>query len=70
MDEWVIVTFPETREVFIDSRLAGSTNIKLKVERGHHVFRLGGTGYRPPSVEMNVTDTSEEFPMVIVFERV
>lgn len=66
MEQWVKVTYPETRDVLIDDQLAGSTNTKLIVGEGHHVFRLGGTvKYRPASVEKNVVATSEEFPMVI-----
>jgi len=66
MEQWVKVTYPEAREVFIDNQSAGPTNTKLIVGEGHHVFGLGGAvNYRPPSVEKNVVGTSEEFPMVI-----
>lgn len=66
MEQWVKVTYPETREVFIDDQSAGSTNTKLMVGEGHHIFGLGGSAnYRPLSVERNVLGTSEEFPMVI-----
>ncbi|MFI5399047.1 MAG: hypothetical protein ACHQ9S_26245 [Candidatus Binatia bacterium] len=66
MEQWVKVTYPEAREVFIDNQSAGFTNTKLIVGEGHHVFRLGGpANYRPPSVEKNVVDTAEEFPMEI-----
>ncbi len=66
MEQWVKVTYPEAREVFIDGQSAGFTNIKLIVGEGHHIFRLGGAAnYSPSSVEKNVVGTSEEFPMVI-----
>ena len=66
MEQWVKVTYPETREVFIDDQSSGFTNRKLIVGEGHHIFRLGGKAdYRPSSVEKDVVGTSEEFPMVI-----
>jgi hypothetical protein len=66
MEQWVKVTYPETREVFIDNQSAGFTDTKLIVGEGHHIFRLGGpVDYHPPSVEKNVVGTTEEFPMVI-----
>ncbi len=66
MEQWVKVTYPETRQVFIDNQPAGFTNTKLIVGEGHHVFRLGGkVNYSPLSVATDVVDTSEEFPMVI-----
>jgi hypothetical protein len=66
MEQWVKVTYPELREVFIDDQSGGFTNTKLIVGEGHHVFRLGGiANYHPASVEKIVVGTSEEFPMVV-----
>ncbi len=51
MEQWVKVTYVQTREVLIGNQSADSTNTKLIVGQGNHVFRLGGKAdCRPPSV--------------------
>jgi hypothetical protein len=39
--EYVLISYPTTRNVRIDGQLAGKTNDTLMVERVHHMFDLG-----------------------------
>ena len=36
--EWVMVTYPLVRDVFIDGRRSGQTNTLLVVAEGSHLF--------------------------------
>jgi hypothetical protein len=68
--EYVKVTFPSDRLVYIDGEENGSTNEVLRVEEGTHVFDLGArANYRPASREVTVQDTSELEPLEIAFLR-
>ena len=73
---WVIVTFPESREVFVDDRSqgdsfdAGGRPRVLVVEDGLHTFRLGGaTDVAPPAQDVTVANTSILDPLPVVFTR-
>lgn len=64
--EYVVVSYPVSREVRIEGQIAGKTNDTLMVERGHHVFDLGQPqDYQPASVERDVQDTTAVSPLVI-----
>jgi hypothetical protein len=64
--EFVVVNYPEVRDVSIDGEVAGKTNDTLMLERGHHTFDLGiPKDYEPESVEKNVQDTTEIIPLII-----
>ena len=66
--EFVVVQYPEEREVNIDGQVAGKTNETLAVEEGHHQFDLGLPGdYVPLSQEVLVEDTTEITPLIITF---
>ena len=66
--EFVIVQYPESRDVYIDEQLAGKTNESLLVEEGHHQFDLGIPGdYLPLSQEFVVEGTTELTPLVVIF---
>ena len=39
--EYVVVSYPNSRRVYVDKNVAGNTNDTLMVEAGHHVFDLG-----------------------------
>jgi len=64
--EYVVVEYPDDRDVRMDGQVAGQTNDLLMVERGHHLFDLGEPlDYQPASVEANVQDTTPVGPLII-----
>ena len=73
---WVVVVFPERREVFVDDESEGS-NIEgagafraLLIGEGPHVFRLGGeANYTPAAQTVNVPDASLVDPFRVVFQK-
>ena len=68
--EYVKVTFPTDRLVYIDGEENGSTNEVLRVEAGTHVFELGAlANYRPASRKVLVQDTTVLEPLEIAFYR-
>ena len=68
--EYVIVTFPTDRLVYIDEKKNGSTNEVLRINKGTHVFDLGPlANYRPGSRKVAVQDTSPLEPREIAFYR-
>jgi len=71
MDEYVKVTFPTRRQVWVDGKPAGFTNKIFQVETGNHVFDLGPKkNYKPERQERAVQGTMPEEPMIVAFERV
>lgn len=68
--EYVKVTFPTDRIVYVDGEKNGSTNEVLRVEAGTHVFELGTlANYRPASRTVTVQDTTVLEPLEIAFYR-
>jgi hypothetical protein len=68
--EFVKVTYPTDRFVYIDDEQAGRTNDVLRVETGTHVFDLGPmANYKPASRQVEVKDTTVLQPMVIAFSK-
>ena len=68
--DFVIVTFPTDRLVYIDDDKDGSTNEVLRVDAGTHQFDLGPVAnYRPASRTVMVKGTTELEPLEIVFNR-
>ena len=68
--EYVIVTFPTDRLVYIDDEESGSTNEVLRVDAGTHVFALGNQyNFRPESRKVTVKDTTVLEPLEIPFYR-
>jgi PEGA domain len=68
--EYVIVTFPSNRLVYIDGEQNGSTNDVLRIDAGTHVFELGNlSNYRPGSRKVLVKDTTVLEPLEIPFYR-
>jgi len=68
--EYVIVSFPTDRSVFIDGEKGGRTNEKLRVEAGTHEFDIGSPlDYEPGLQEIEVAETTVLQPMEIVFSR-
>jgi hypothetical protein len=68
--EFVTVTFPTDRFVYIDDEQNGRTNEVLRVDAGTHVFDLGNLkNYRPAQRKVMVQDTTVLEPLVIAFFR-
>jgi PEGA domain-containing protein len=68
--EYIIVTYPQTRTVFIDGEENGETGKRLRVEEGRHTINLGDPrDYTPKWRRPVVTNTTTIHPMVIEFER-
>ena len=73
---WVIVTFPESREVFVDDKSQGD-NVDasgrcrvLIIDDGLHTFRLGGAAdVAPPAQDVTVANTSILDPLPVVFTK-
>lgn len=68
--EYVTVTFPTRRLVYIDGERSGHTNEILRVDTGTHLFTLGRyANYAPASQAITVTETTVLEPLEIVFTR-
>lgn len=68
--EYVIVTFPTKRNVYIDSEHNGRTNEALRVDAGTHIFDLGSQKtYKPDSRKVTVSGTTVLKPKKIAFTR-
>lgn len=68
--EYVIVTFPTDRLVYIDDEKSGRTNEVLRVDAGTHSFSLGPVAnYRPASRDVTLEDTTPLEPRVVAFYR-
>jgi hypothetical protein len=68
--EYVIVSFPTDRFVYIDGEKGGRTNEVLRVAAGTHEFDLGSQqNYEPGVQEIEVAETTVLQPLEIVFSR-
>lgn len=68
--EFVKVTFPTNRFVYIDGDQGGSTNEVLRIEAGTHEFNLGNLkNYDPDSQKVDVEGTTVLVPMVVAFTK-
>jgi hypothetical protein len=68
--EYVIVTYPTNRFVYVDGEKCGITNDMLRVSEGTHEFDLGNLkNYEPESQEIEVDGTTVLKPLKIKFSR-
>lgn len=68
--EYVKVTFPTDRLVYIDGEENGKTNEVLRVEAGTHLFELGNlANFRPATRTVTVQDTTALEPLEVKFFR-
>jgi hypothetical protein len=68
--EFVFVTYPRLRDVFMDGAQQGQTGQTIAVQRGHHIFDLGDPqDYEPESARATVAGTSQTQPMIIAFDE-
>ena len=69
--EYVIVTFPTDRFVYIDNKQNGRTNKSVRVDAGSHLFDLGPLkNYEPESQIVVVSGTTVLDPQEIVFTKI
>lgn len=68
MDQWIVVTFPEVRDVLVDDTVSGTTNKLMMVQLGAHTITLGGLqNYNSPPMPVSLFNTSMQAPMVLDF---
>lgn len=68
--QWVIVTFPDLRDVYVDGVQSGQTNETLAVGDGTHLFDLGlPLNYDPPAVHQPVSGTTYNSPLEVPFDK-
>ena len=68
MVEFVTVTFPVRRQVFMDGQPMGHTGDPLTVQPGFHDFDLGSPpDYVPPTQTVNVIGTIPPLPLLVDF---
>ena len=66
--EYVKVTYPANRLVYINGDQGGNTNEVLRIQAGTHVFDLGKpVDYEPASQKVEVEGTTVLVPMVVAF---
>lgn len=66
--EYVIVKYPDVRDVFVDDQPVGKTGQTLEIQTGHHRFTLGEpVDYTPPVQDVVVAATNPIIPMEIEF---
>jgi hypothetical protein len=65
--EYLLVTYPDQREVLADGARVGPTNHKLMLPSDEYIITLEGEGYQPPSKDVVLTGTSEKKPIVVSF---
>jgi hypothetical protein len=72
---FVIVVFPEPREIFIDDQSQGSNRAAsgrpraLFVNAGSHIFRLSGPGVDPPHQTVDVPERPAMDPFRVEFRK-
>ncbi|MDX1429800.1 MAG: hypothetical protein R3282_05910, partial [Rhodothermales bacterium] len=71
MDEFVIVVFPDSRDVVIDgNEEAGKTNTLIVVNTGRHTFSLQGEqNFTPREQTVLVKNTRANDPLTVEFHK-
>lgn len=71
MYEYIIVTFYEIREVFVDNEASGyMTGDVIELEPGTHTIRLAGApDFTPSEQDVNPSGTSPINPLTVKFDR-
>lgn len=69
--KYIVVTYPEVRDVYIGDSLIGKTNIPIPIDPGQYNFHLGSPAdYEPNCVSATVTENEGRItsPIMISFE--
>ena len=68
--EFVVISFPTDRFVYIDGKQNGRTNNSMRVDAGSHLFDLGSlNNYEPESQIVVVSGSTILDPQEIVFTK-
>jgi hypothetical protein len=65
--EYILVTFPELRDVLTDGNVVGKTNRTLLLPADEYIVSLSGTGYSPAEQDVVLAGTSTQNPKVVAF---
>ena len=65
--EFLLVRFPQFRDVLADGAAIGDTNTTLMLPAGEYVITLSGDGYTPDEQDIVLNGTSSNDPLVIAF---
>ena len=65
--EYLLVCFPEDRDVLADGDRVGLTNHTILITANEYSITLSGTSYAPTSQDVVVAGTSIMRPMVVSF---
>ena len=69
LDQYVRVTFPTDRPVWVDGKQVGTTNKEFQVETGEHSFHLGDPrDYSPDRYVETIDRTLPGQPCIIAFK--
>jgi hypothetical protein len=68
--EFLLVKFPQTRDVLADGDEIGETNTTLMLPAGEYTITLSGDGYAPDEQDVVLAGTSSNNPKVVTFTQV
>jgi hypothetical protein len=70
--EYLLVNYPEDREVLIDAVVQGRTNETIEVEKGTHVISLKSPpqDFKPKKKKITLAGTSALAPQEVTFAKI
>jgi hypothetical protein len=68
-NEYILVTFPELRDVLTDGNVVGKTNRTLLLPADEYMVSLSGAGYSPAEQDVVLAGTSAQHPKVVAFTQ-
>ncbi len=70
--EYLLVNYPDDREVLIDNNLQGRTNETIEVEKGTHILSLKSPpfNFRPKQTKITLAGTSSLAPQEVTFAKI
>jgi hypothetical protein len=70
--EYLLVNFPDDREVLIDTIVQGRTNETIEVEKGTHIISLKSPphNFQPKQKKITLAGTSPLTPQEVTFAKI
>jgi hypothetical protein len=70
--EYVLVNFPDDREVLIDQEVQGHSNETIEVEKGAHIIslKMPPDDFRPRQKKITLARTSSITPQEVTFAKI
>jgi len=65
--EYLLVKFPDERDVLADGDPVGTTNHTIIIQGNEYIITLSGDGYAPINQDVVVAGTSIEQPKIVTF---